>query len=319
MWTRGYGISETGKMLKRLRRLNLFWLLGLSANPSSNRGASSAKRIHSKPPWLAILMVSAFLTTVVFGTYLTPQDPFGMDLEKALMPPFWEEGGDFSYLLGTDAVGRGILSRLIFGARETLLVTLFAIVLTCLIGVVTGMISGYFGGMADVIIMRISDIFLSVPPIMMGILLAVIMEPGLLTLVLAIAMGAWTQYARLVRGEVLSLKEKSYVRLARVGGAGNLRIMVSHMLPNVANTLIILVTLEVGRVTILAATLSFLGLGMQPPSASWGLMLAEGRKYITYAWWQVTFPGIAILITVLGFNLTGDWLRDVLDPKQKLR
>jgi peptide/nickel transport system permease protein len=235
------------------------------------------------------------------------------------MPPFWEEGGDFSYLLGTDAMGRDILSRLIFGARETLLVTLFAIALTCLIGVVTGMISGYFGGMADVIIMRISDIFLSVPPIMMAILLAVIMEPGLLTLVLAIAMGAWTQYARLVRGEVLSLKEKGYVRLARVGGAGNLRIMASDMLPNVANTLIILVTLEVGRVTILAATLSFLGLGMQPPSASWGLMLAEGRKYITYAWWQVTFPGIAILITVLGFNLTGDWLRDVLDPKQKLR
>lgn len=306
-------------MLNRLRKLNLFWLIGMSAGPAPGGSGSSDKRVRRRPPWLAIMMVCLFLVAVIFGTYLTPHDPLGTDLEKAIMPPFWEEGGDFSYLLGTDAMGRDILSRLIYGAWETLLVALFAIALTSVIGVVMGLISGYFGGIADMIIMRITDIFLSIPPVMMALLLAVIMDPSLLTVVLAIAMGAWTQYARLVRGEVLSLKEQGYVRLSRVAGAGNLRIMVSHMLPNVANTLIILVTLEVGRVIILAATLSFLGLGIQPPSASWGLMLAEGRRYITYAWWLVTFPGIAILITVLGFNLTGDWLRDVLDPKQKLR
>jgi len=282
-------------------------------------GSPPAKRIRQKPPWFAIFLVLIFLVAVVFGPWIIPHDPFQTDLDKAILPPVWQEGGQSAYLLGTDAMGRDILSRLIYGARITLLVSLFAIGLTGLIGVVLGLLSGYFGGVVDMVIMRLTDILLSLPPIMMALLLAAILEPSLLTVVLAIALTAWTQYARLVRGEVLSLKEKDFVRLARVAGSSNWRIMLSHIFPNVVNMLIILVTLEVGRVIILAATLSFLGLGLQPPSAAWGLMLSEGRKYITYAWWLVTFPGIAILITVLGFNLTGDWLRDVLDPKQKLR
>jgi peptide/nickel transport system permease protein len=169
------------------------------------------------------------------------------------------------------------------------------------------------------IIMRVVDIFLSFPPIMMAILVAAMMGPGLQTVVIALGITGWTNYARLVRGEVLSLKQKDFVRQAKVAGCSNAHILFRDILPNVANTLIILFTLDIGRVIIASATLSFLGLGVQAPVADWGMMLSEGRKYIVYAWWLVTFPGLAILFTVLGFNLTGDWLRDVLDPKQKLR
>jgi peptide/nickel transport system permease protein len=187
------------------------------------------------------------------------------------------------------------------------------------IGVLLGMFSGYFGGKIDMAIMRVTDIFLSIPPIMIAIIIASMMDPGIRTVVYAIGLTIWTGYARIVRGEVLTLKEKDFIKLARVAGCTNRRILFKHIFPNLTNTLIVLTTLDVGRVIMATAALSFLGLGMQPPSSAWGVMLSEGRGYITRAWWLVTFPGIAILMTVLSFNLTGDWLRDVLDPKQKLR
>ena len=163
------------------------------------------------------------------------------------------------------------------------------------------------------------DVFLALPPVMVAILLAAMLSPSRKTIIIAVGLTVWTNYARMIRAETLSLKEKDFVRLARVAGASRTRILFSHIFPNITNTLIILVTLDVGRVIIAVATLSFLGLGLQPPSAAWGLMMAEGRQYITYAWWLVTFPGLAIFLAVLGINLFGDWLRDVFDPKQKLR
>jgi peptide/nickel transport system permease protein len=280
---------------------------------------TSEKRIKQRIPVLALSLVSLFIFAVIFGPLIVPHDPFKTDLEKSIMPPVWQEGGSSKHLLGTDSMGRDILSRLIQGARITLFTSLVAIGLAGSIGVLMGLVSGFFGGKIDMAIMRVTDIFLSLPPIMMAIILASMLNPSLKTVILAIGLTAWTSYARLTRGEVLSLKEKDFVRLARVAGASNWRILFSHIFPNVVNTLIILVTLDIGRVIIATAALSFLGLGVQPPSAAWGLMLSEGRKYITYAWWLVTFPGIAILLTVLGFNLSGDWFRDILDPKQKLR
>lgn len=277
------------------------------------------KRVGRKIPYTALFFVALFFVAVLFGRWLAPHDAFKTDLRNAIIPPAWAEGGSSEHLLGTDSLGRDILSRIIYGSRVTLVTSILAIALAGSIGVFLGLVSGYFGGWADIIIMRVTDIFLALPPVMMAIILAAMLTPSVRTVVLAIGLTAWTGYARLVRGEVLSLKEKDYVRLARVAGCGPWRILASHIFPNVVNTLIILVTLDIGRVIIATAALSFLGLGAQPPSASWGLMLAEGRKYITYAWWLVTFPGVAILFTVLGFNLSGDWLRDVLDPKQKLR
>jgi len=277
------------------------------------------KPIRQSVPYLALFLVGLFLFAVLFGAWLTPHDPFKTNLKMSLRPPFWETNGSMEYVLGTDSIGRDILSRLIYGARITLSVSLVAIGLAGLIGVLAGLFSGYFGGWVDTISMRLTDIFLSLPGIMLALLLVVIMSPGLKSVILAISLTAWPSYARLVRGEVLSIKELDFIKLARTTGCSHKRILVSHIFPNLINTLIVVITLELGRVIVLAATLSFLGLGLQPPSAAWGLMLAEGRKYITYAWWLVTFPGIAILLTVLGFNLVGDWLRDILDPKQKLR
>ncbi|MBW2063034.1 MAG: ABC transporter permease [Deltaproteobacteria bacterium] len=272
-----------------------------------------------KLPYHAFVLVGLFLFAVIFGPFVIPHDPFETNLKLSILPPAWQEGGSTKYLLGTDSMGRDMLSRLIYGSRITLIASLVAICLAGTIGVMLGMISGYFGGKTDMAIMRTTDIFMSLPLIMMAIILASMLNPSLKSAILAIGLSGWTGYARIVRGEVLSLKEQDYVRLARVAGCSSKRILFSHILPNIMNTLIIIVTLQLGQVIIAMAALSFLGLGVQPPSATWGLMLSEGRKYITYAWWLATFPGIAILLTVLGFNLMGDWLRDTFDPKQKLR
>jgi peptide/nickel transport system permease protein len=187
------------------------------------------------------------------------------------------------------------------------------------IGVILGLISGFFGGRTDMFIMRLADFWLSMPGIIMLFMIAAVTGPSAKAIVLTIGIMGWPGYARIVRGECLSLKQRDFVKLARIAGCGNFRIMFSHIFPNVVNTIIIMATIEIGGIIVLTAALSFLGLGTQPPSCDWGLMLAEGRQYITYAWWLITFPGIAIVIAVLGFNLTGDWLREVLDPKQKLR
>jgi peptide/nickel transport system permease protein len=276
-------------------------------------------KIGVRIPWLGLGCLTLFFFTVLFADVISPHDPFEGDLSNTTLPPAWEADGDSHYLLGTDMLGRDVLSRLIHGSRISLLISVGCIVFYGSIGVILGLISGFSGGRTDMIIMRLADFWMSLPAIIVLFILAAVNGPSAKTIILTIGIMGWPNYARIVRGECLSLKQRDFVRLARLAGCSNIRIMFSHILPNIINSIIILATIEIGGIIVLTATMSFLGLGAQPPSCDWGLMLAEGRQYITYAWWLVTFPGLAIVIAVLGFNLTGDWLRELLDPKQKLR
>ena len=231
------------------------------------------------------------------------------------MPPAWLDGGTTSHLFGTDSLGRDIFSRIIVGARASLIVAVVALAAGSVLGGFIGLVSGYYGGRVDAVIMRIADATIAFPLILLALLLTVILGPGILSVVLAASAVLWARFARLIRSEVLSVKERDYVRLARVAGASNLRIMIVHILPNVLNSLIVLLTLQLGFVIILEATLSFLGAGIPPPTPTWGQMVAQGRDYISTAWWLSLLPGAAIAIVVLAFNLLGDWMRDHLDPK----
>jgi len=218
-------------------------------------------------------------------------------------------------LLGTDVFGRDVLSRLLYGARVSMIVSASALLVGGGVGLVIGIVSGYFGGRVDSLLMRLVDAALAFPAILFALLLAVSMGQGLRTIIIAISLLLWARFARVVRGEVLAIKQRDYIALARVHGCSAARIMVFHILPNVMNTFTVLLTLYVGVVIVAEASLSFLGAGVPPPTPSWGLMVAEGRGKITSAWWISLIPGIAITLVVLAFNLFGDWLRDRLDPK----
>ena len=235
----------------------------------------------------------------------------------AFKPPFWQDGGTTEYLLGTDNLGRDVLSRIIAGARVSVIVSLYAIVFSGAIGTMLGIIAGYFGGIIDMIIVRIAEIKMAIPGLALALIFSATMEPGLSTVIIVIVLTYWTWYARIIRSEILSLRERDYVAFAKVAGCGSMTIFFRHLLPNIFNTLLVLMTLQVGQVILFEAALSFLGLGIQAPDTSWGLMLADARQYITYAWWGITMPGIAIMLTCLSSNLTGDWLRDLLDPKRR--
>jgi peptide/nickel transport system permease protein len=280
---------------------------------------SSKKKPGIRIPYLGLGCLTLFFFAVIFADLIAPHDPYDGDLMKTTLPPAWQEGGTSEHLLGTDPLGRDILSRLIHGSRISLLISVGCIAFYGTIGIILGLISGFSGGKTDMAIMRLTDFWVSLPGIIVMFMLASVYGPSAKTIIITFGIMGWPNYARIVRGECLSLKQRDFVRLARVAGCSNLRIMFSHIFPNIVNTIIILATIEIGGIIVFVAILSFLGLGTQPPSCDWGLMLAEGRQYITYAWWLVTFPGIAIVIAVLGFNLTGDWLRELLDPKQKLR
>jgi len=279
----------------------------------------SKKRTGAGLPYLGFACLALFFFAVVFADLISPYSPYIGDLAKTAIPPFWQSGGSLAHPLGTDLLGRDVLSRLIHGSRISFLISVGCIAFYGTIGVILGLISGFFGGRTDMLIMRFTDFWMSLPGIIVLFVLASVYGPSAKTLILTFGIMGWPNYARIVRGECLGLKERDFVRLARVAGCSNLRIIFSHILPNIINTIIIITTIDVGTIIVLTATMSFLGLGTQPPSCDWGLMLAEGRQYITYAWWLVTFPGIAIVIAVLGFNLTGDWIRETFDPKQKLR
>jgi peptide/nickel transport system permease protein len=221
----------------------------------------------------------------------------------------------WAHPLGTDKQGRDILSRIIYGARVSLTVASFSILIAGIIGTTLGLIAGYFGGNIDHLIMRLVDIALSIPGILLALVLAVALGPSFQTVIIVIVVVFWSRYARLVRGETLSIKSQDFVNRARVAGASNFRIITRHVFPNVVNTIIVLATLEVGQVILLEASLSFLGAGLPRPTPAWGLMVADGRDLIVSSWWVAFFPGIAILLAVLSMNLMGDWLRDKLDPK----
>ena len=266
-------------------------------------------------PWIPIAIIAVMVSMALFAPLLAPYSPIDQTLRDKLLPPFWVEGGSMQYLLGTDAFGRDILSRLIYGARVSLLVALLALIAGGGVGLLVGIVAGYFGGPVDHVLMRLVDAAFTFPAILFALLLSVTMGQGLGTLVLAISLLLWASFARVLRGEVLALKQRDFVALAKVRGCSSARIMLTHILPNVLNTFMVLVTLNIGVVIIAEASLSFLGAGIPPPTPTWGSMISDGRGRIAEAWWVALIPGIAITLLVLSVNVFGDWLRDRLDPR----
>ncbi|MFH1489553.1 MAG: ABC transporter permease [Pseudomonadota bacterium] len=265
-----------------------------------------------KGPTLILLVL---IVSAVFADFLALYDPEFGDPRKRLLPPFWEERGTISYPLGTDTMGRDILSRLIYGSRISLLVALSAVVFAACLGTAVGLLAGYFGGWVDQIIMRLTDAWLSIPIVMFGMLVAVILGPGVFNIIIILSIVFWTRYARVVRSETLSLKTRDFVHLAVIAGCGHFRIIRKHILPNVVNNVITLASLQIGVAVVLEASLTFLAVGVPPPKPAWGLMLSEGREGLMAGyWWLVIFPGAAIALLVMSFNLLGDWLRLQLDP-----
>jgi len=232
-----------------------------------------------------------------------------------LRPPFWQENGKIEYPLGTDHLGRDVLSRLISGTSVSLQVGLLVVVLAGLIGTIVAILSGYLGGWHDTILMRLTDTMMSMPYIMVAIVLAAVLGPSKNNIILILAIIGWTGYARVLRAEVLRVKQGEFVSLAVVAGSSKFRIMLKHIFPNIINTLVVMVTLQIGIVIVAESSLSFLGVGVPPPDPAWGSMVAEGRAYISSAWWLSTWPGLSILLVVLSCNMLGDWLRVRLDPK----
>jgi peptide/nickel transport system permease protein len=267
-------------------------------------------------PIIPLLILAGLLfVPAIFADVIAPHDPVKINLSDRLQPPAWLEGGSFTYFLGTDRQGFDILSRIVHGARISLAISLLAIALGGGVGTLLGLIAAYRGGWVDTLIMRIVDIKLAFPSILLALVLVAVMGGGFTTVVLVISLLLWARFARMLRGEALSIKEQDFIARAQVAGASPMRIMMRHIFPNVVNTVVVLATLEVGHVIILESTLSFLGAGLQQPTPAWGLMVADGRALIVSAWWLFFFPTLAIILTVLAMNLLGDWLRDRLDPK----
>ncbi|WP_224074861.1 ABC transporter permease [Planococcus chinensis] len=273
--------------------------------------------LRSKTGMIGLIIVAAVVLMAILAPLLAQHDPAKTDVINRLLPPFWLEGGNTEFLLGTDNLGRDILSRIIYGSRISLLIGISAVLLAGAIGMALGLVAGYYGKVWDFIIMRTVDSLLAIPNILFMLIILAVMGPSLITLILVLGGTSWVVYARMVRSETLSIKERDYVRSAKAIGAKDFRIIMKYILPNVISSFIVIATLNVATTIILEASLSFLGLGIQPPDVSWGLMLSDGREYIATSWWVATFPGIAITVTVLGVIFLGDWLRDVLDPKIK--
>jgi dipeptide transport system permease protein len=264
-----------------------------------------------------LVIVATVLLTAALAPWLAPYAPDATDPSVFLVPPAWASGGSSAHLLGTDAIGRDILSRLIFGARLSLAIGLAVVTLSVLLGTVLGLTAGYFRGLFDVAVMRLMDIILTLPSLLLAIVIVAILGPGLMNAMLAVAVVVVPHYVRITRAAVLSETSRDYVTAARMNGAGHLRLMFSEVLPNCTAPLIVQASLGISAAILDAAALGFLGLGAQPPSPEWGTMLADAREFVLRAWWVVTFPGLAILVTVLAFNLLGDGLRDAFDPKLK--
>ena len=266
-------------------------------------------------PWVPFLILVVLVLVALLAPVISPHSPTEQSLPDKLKPPAWQEGGSAKHLLGTDVLGRDVLSRLFHGARVSLMVTAAALLAGGGIGLTIGIISGYAGGRVDSLLMRVVDATLAFPTILIALLLAVSLGQGLRTMIMAIAVILWARFARVVRGEVLTVKARDFVALARVRGCSRWRIMAVHILPNVMNTFMVLLSLHIGFVILLEASLSFLGAGIPPPTPSWGQMVADGRGHIAGAWWLSFPPGAAIMLVVLACNLFGDWLRDWLDPR----
>src|SRR5262245_41770471 len=266
-------------------------------------------------PLFPTVVLAALVFAALFAPYLAPHNPREGNIARKSIPPIWMERGDWEHPLGTDRFGRDVLSRIIYGTRISLAVSLIAIGVAGTVGTAVGLISGYRGGAVDAVLMRLTDIGLSLPTILIAVVLVAVSEPSFRNVVFVIALLLWPRFARQIRGETLAIKEQEYVALAIVAGRSSSWIISRHIFPNVVPTLLVVCTLQVGYVVLLEGSLSFLGVGVPPPNPAWGLMIADGRGFLATAWWISLFPGLAMLLTVLAVNLLGDWLRDRLDPK----
>lgn len=294
----------------------------MAAEPAGAAIALPELEAHHAPaargrrlPVISLGIIATFVLVALLAPVLSLGDPTEQVLRNRFKPPVWEEGGSWAHVLGTDRMGRDMLSRIIWGARVSLAAGVITVLLASAFGAAVGLVAGYYGGRVDSALMRVTDATMSFPVILLALILAVTVGPSFTNVVVAIAVILWARYARVIRGQVLTLMELDFIAQARIAGAGAWRIITRHLFPNTLNTLVVLVTLQIGYVIIVEASLSFLGAGIPPPTPAWGSMIAEGREFVTSAWWASSFPGLAILLVVLAFNLLGDWLRDTLDPK----
>jgi peptide/nickel transport system permease protein len=273
------------------------------------------KLFKKKTAVLGLLIVLIVLCMAIFAPLVAPHDPEKVDLGLRLLPPFGFEGSQIAYPLGTDSLGRDVFSRTIYGSQKSLLVSFSATMISTIIGVILGMFAGYYGGYVDAVIGKLADIQLAFPLILLAIAVIAVLGTSTLNLIVVFGITNWVVYAKVSRGAVLSLKEKEFVEAARSIGAGDLRIMLLHIFPNIFPSIVVITTLSLAGTIISESSLSFLGFGVPPPHPTWGGMLSEGRQYIYDGWWVATFPGLAISLTVLGVNLFGDGLRDAFDPR----
>jgi peptide/nickel transport system permease protein len=262
--------------------------------------------------WLILL---GLVVTALLSPYVAPHNPIRERLIDRLLPPAWVEDGEWRYLLGTDHLGRDLVSRIIYGSRVSLVVSVAAVAIGGALGIALGVAAGFLGGQTDEVIMAVADMQLAFPTILLAIAIIAVLGPSFINLVIVIGISGWVTYARIARGQVLSVREKEFVEAIRAQGGSQWRIVWRHILPNILSPLIVVATLDLARTIILESTLSFLGLGIQPPTPSWGGMLSDGREYLLSAWWIATFPGVALMLTALSFNRLGDWIRDLTDPR----
>lgn len=268
----------------------------------------------SLPVHIALVLLALFAIVAVASPWISPHDPLAGSLRGRLAPPVWQEGGSWAHVLGTDRLGRDVLSRIMAGARISLTVCLLVIAIAGSIGTAIGTIAGYYGGWLDRLLMRLVDLALSLPVILLALLIGAISGPSFGNIVLVISLVLWSQYARMARGETMRIRHEDYVDLARTSGLHDFWIIIRHVLPNIAPSLIVIATLQVGIVIVLESSLSFLGVGVPPPNPSWGSMVADGRSYIVTAWWLCMLPGLAILFTVMAINIVGDAMADHVNP-----
>jgi len=294
-------------------------VLPLPSAPEERQWVMTLKRLARRRTALfGLAVVAVVILSAVGAPLVTVFDPIEQDINQRLKEPGWRNAAGQAHLLGTDHLGRDILARIIYGSRVALVVGLSAVLISGVLGMVIGLVSGYFGGKVDDFFMRLADIQLAFPFILLAIAVIGVLGPSLRNIIVVIGVSSWVVYARVVRGEVLSIREREFVQAAIALGSRDGRVVLHHVLPNAFTPWLVVATLDMARVIVIESALSFLGLGVQPPTPTWGGMLADGRVYLSTAWWLATFPGLAILVTVLGINLLGDGLRDTLDPRLKI-
>jgi peptide/nickel transport system permease protein len=286
-----------------------------AAVPDIDRSRAWRKLVRNPGAIAGVLILLTVIVAAVAAPYVAPHDPARQSLIRRFTPPLWVQGGNPAYPLGTDQVGRDILSRIIYAARISLIVGISAVMVSLVVGVTLGLLSGFLRGKVDAVIMTVVDVTLSFPQLLIALAFVAALGPSLLTIIVVLGLTGWERYTRVVRAEVLALREKDFVEAARAMGASSTRMVLRHLLPNTFSSIIVMSTLQVAQAILQEAALSFLGVGTGSAHPTWGQMIALGRDFVSVAWWLATFPGLAILLTVLAINLVGDRLRDALDPR----